>query len=363
MRAFWGATLMALAGLLCLGSKANAVDIDPATYFKGKTVTLVVDFKPGGGTDVQARYFAAHWGKFIPGNPRVVVTNLFPLPAGRNYTWASKPDGTVVSFLATADVGYEVLNPGVAFKSDGFQYIGSHTARDFILYGRGTLPYKTLKDAKGSTTPITIAEAIQQPADFDGLALSAGLLALWLNAPLKIVPIATNGTSDAMLMIERGDITAWVGGAQWYVLPKVRQGWLKTGFIRPLADMSNPDEEPHNNGESNLDLPNAVTWLTDDQKKIWRGFVLSQALTGKALATSPGTPPAVVKILRDSYAAAFHDKEFTEGIEKLQGEPAVLYPGDKLQADVTSMLGTVKEIEPQYRALEKQIYDKFVKGP
>src|SRR5215472_10786798 len=100
-RLFLWAAMAALTGI-GLGASARAADIDPATYFKGKTITLIVDFKPGGGTDVQARYFAARFGKFIPGEPRIVVTNLFPIPAGRNFTWNAKPDGTSISFLAAA---------------------------------------------------------------------------------------------------------------------------------------------------------------------------------------------------------------------------------------------------------------------
>ena len=64
----------------------KAEDFDAAKHFKGKSIRLMVDFKPGGGTDLQARYFAANWGKFIPGAPRMTVSNMFPKPAARNFT-------------------------------------------------------------------------------------------------------------------------------------------------------------------------------------------------------------------------------------------------------------------------------------
>ena len=65
---------------------ALAADFDAAKHFKNKTIRLIVDFKPGGGTDTQARYFSRYWGKFLPGNPRITVSNLFPNPSGRNQT-------------------------------------------------------------------------------------------------------------------------------------------------------------------------------------------------------------------------------------------------------------------------------------
>ena len=352
------ACVLALAGF----ASAKAADIDPATYFKGKTITLVVDFKTGGGTDVQARYFAAHWGQFIPGNPRISVTNLFPLPAGRNFVWKSKPDGTAISFLASADVGSELIATTGQFQTDKFNYIGAHTSRDLILYVRGTVPYKTLKDAKGGSVPITVAESVSSPGDLSAIALATGVVSLWMDAPLKIIPIAQGGTADSLLMMERGDINGWIGGAQWYVLPRLRPGWLKDGFIRPLADMSNPDTEPHPNAEGSLDIPNAITWMTDEQKKIWRAIILSQVLTGKALATSPGTPPAVVKILRESYVAALKDPEFAAGIEKIQQEPIALYPGEKLQQTIETSFAEFKADLPEYKKLQKEVYDRFVKG-
>ena len=48
---------------------------DAAEYFKGKTIVLVANSSPGGGTDSQGRVMAAFIGQWIPGNPRVVFSN------------------------------------------------------------------------------------------------------------------------------------------------------------------------------------------------------------------------------------------------------------------------------------------------
>ena len=109
---------IAALGLIFMGpagGSAQAADFDAAKHFKGKTIRLIVDFKPGGGTDIQARYFAAQWGKFVPGNPKFVVSNLFPNPSGRNYVWKAKPDGTTLSFLASA--GTDTLTESIPSDS------------------------------------------------------------------------------------------------------------------------------------------------------------------------------------------------------------------------------------------------------
>ena len=65
-----------LLGVLLIS--APGITLAASPYFKGKTVRLLVGFRPGGGTDIQARYFASRWPTFIPGNPRIIVTNLPP---------------------------------------------------------------------------------------------------------------------------------------------------------------------------------------------------------------------------------------------------------------------------------------------
>src|SRR5262245_23064512 len=43
--------------------------------FRGKTITISVGFSAGGGYDLHARVLARHFGRFVPGNPAIVVKN------------------------------------------------------------------------------------------------------------------------------------------------------------------------------------------------------------------------------------------------------------------------------------------------
>ena len=45
-------------------------------FLRGKQIDLIVGYGPGGGYDVYARLLARHFGKYIPGNPSVVVQNM-----------------------------------------------------------------------------------------------------------------------------------------------------------------------------------------------------------------------------------------------------------------------------------------------
>ena len=47
-----------------------------ADFYRGKTVRVIVGFGAGGGFDTYSRLIARHIGRFIPGNPTVIVENM-----------------------------------------------------------------------------------------------------------------------------------------------------------------------------------------------------------------------------------------------------------------------------------------------
>src|ERR1700722_7497666 len=44
--------------------------------FKGKTITMIIGYAPGGGTDLSGRLLASFLGKYLPGEPTIVVQNI-----------------------------------------------------------------------------------------------------------------------------------------------------------------------------------------------------------------------------------------------------------------------------------------------
>lgn len=58
--------------LLLFPNPAKAQD----SFYKGKTVRIIVGASAGGGYDTYSRTIARHMGKHIPGNPTFVVENM-----------------------------------------------------------------------------------------------------------------------------------------------------------------------------------------------------------------------------------------------------------------------------------------------
>src|SRR5262245_65220372 len=62
--------------LAAMGLVPTAHAQDAAEFYRGRTVSLIAGFNPGGGADTYARLIARHIGKHMPGNPTVVVRNM-----------------------------------------------------------------------------------------------------------------------------------------------------------------------------------------------------------------------------------------------------------------------------------------------
>src|SRR6266576_399774 len=70
------ALLLLVSGLCCgLQATRHATAQSVESFYRGRTVTMLVGTAPGGINDISARLVARHLGRFIPGNPAIVVQN------------------------------------------------------------------------------------------------------------------------------------------------------------------------------------------------------------------------------------------------------------------------------------------------
>src|SRR3954453_24085917 len=120
--------------------------------FAGKTVTVLVGYKPGGGYDATARMLARHLPNHIPGKPTVIVQNM---PGGNSIIAANhiynvaKPDGLMIGTV-NRNLPIAALTgvQGVKYKMTKFEWIGSAGNETTILAIRNDLPYKTFHELR-----------------------------------------------------------------------------------------------------------------------------------------------------------------------------------------------------------------------
>src|SRR6266581_267397 len=83
----------------CLAANAAPAQDAVEAFYRGKTVTITVGSAVGGGYDTYARLVGRHLGRFIPGNPTVVVQNIPGAGSNRAATYVAlqaPKDGTVI---------------------------------------------------------------------------------------------------------------------------------------------------------------------------------------------------------------------------------------------------------------------------
>src|SRR3954452_6957721 len=128
----WALTAIIVTGSGQRGLAADAI----ADFYRGKTIELNVGTGVGGGYDANARLVARHLGRFLAGNPTIVVNNL---PGGGGIRAAnilynrSARDGSVIATFSNAMITEPMLGSGQSmFEPARFTWIGSASREDGI---------------------------------------------------------------------------------------------------------------------------------------------------------------------------------------------------------------------------------------
>src|SRR4029078_3961413 len=82
-----------------------------AQFYKGKTITMIVNYPAGGPTDLEGRIVALHLPGHIPGNPTIVVKNVGGAGGliGSNQLGEAAPNGESIGFF-TLDVPGQLIS-------------------------------------------------------------------------------------------------------------------------------------------------------------------------------------------------------------------------------------------------------------
>jgi tripartite-type tricarboxylate transporter receptor subunit TctC len=89
------------AAVLLTGTISDAHAADP--FYKGKRITLLINFAAGGPTDIEGRLFAKYLVKHIEGEPGIIVQNMDGAGGlvGASYLGEVAPkDGTYIGYLS-----------------------------------------------------------------------------------------------------------------------------------------------------------------------------------------------------------------------------------------------------------------------
>jgi hypothetical protein len=308
-------------------------------YFKGKTVTLLVGFSPGGGTDQFARVVAEHLDDHIPGNPAVIVENMpgsGSILASNHYVTRVEPNGETL-MVGTGQLLMRIMLGLQGSRAELGQY-------DPLMAG-----------PVGRVTFAAADLGIENPADIPAAAdrlihASAGIMAS-IDTLLGLKVLGTEiraitgyeGKSETLLAFERGEANIdgqtmpnYTGKVQPMIdegkaVPLFSQGFID-GKGKLVADPSVPDLP------TVADVYRSLNNGADPEGPAWSAYMAMTGATvslGRVLMVHEDAPDAAVEALEQGIASMLADPVFLKEIDaSLNGYAP--YAGEELEAAINA---------------------------
>ena len=146
------------------------------SFYKGKTLTVMIGYGAGGGYDMYSRTLARFISKHIPGNPKVVGKNMPGAGSLKLANWmysVAPKNGTVFATIARGAPVHSLLGgKGARFDATKFNWLGSMNNEVSVCATTFRAPAKTFADlqknetiigkikSKPSTKPVIITSVI-----------------------------------------------------------------------------------------------------------------------------------------------------------------------------------------------------------
>lgn len=278
------------------------------SFYKGKTIRIVVGFAAGGGFDTYARAISRHIGKHIPGNPTFIVENMTgagSLIAANHVYKVAKPDGLTLGHFGGGLFMQQLKGgAGIEFDAQKFEFIGVPVQDTRACALTKASGITSMELWMASKTPVKIGAT----APGDLVHDAPKILQAALGLPIHLVS-GYKGTADIRLGAESGELA----GACW--------GWdsIKATWTRAI-ESGNSVVVVQMVSKPHRDLPKvplAINFAkTEDARQLIETGVTVPAITNRPYVLPPGTPKDRVQILRKAFMETMSDPEFMADAKK-----------------------------------------------
>lgn len=290
---------------------------------------ILVPSSPGGSRDIYARLMARQMGKYLPGNPSIIVKNM-PGAGGDimlNYLYhRAKRDGSV--FATGTNAMYRAQRLGLEsaqYDLKQFNFLGAMPESPYLLVIREDHPVKSFQELLTSKKPVYYG--MERPFGGGSTELVGNALKDALGAQLSFVT-GYKGSAIRVNAIFRREIDATLDRLA------TAEDNLKEKKLRILLVLTHADKVPaelRGNAPEwfKLDLTPEVRELSD--------FVVTPTDLDKTYLAPPGVPPERIKVLRDAFEKVLAEP----GVRKFLKSRVAVSPsvtGETLQNDVVPRL-------------------------
>lgn len=373
LTALIGASVLLLSG--CGGGAGDASagngsgEFDVASYFKGKTIRVIVSHDAGGGSDLAARSFAANLGDLVPGHPRVTVTNNPGMAGIGDALDAPEADLVVGMTSLGANLYQPILDPANTYDPKRVQIIGavSPEPRGALVAGDFAATYPKLVDAVGKTaSPIRFAAVVGGPADVISEAMTAPWVCEHLNLPCDMIPVAGDTSADTELMLQRGEVNSNFTAI----------GAISRSHREIVTDGSGYVAFTYDDGGSKITYPEGMAvppkladLIPADAEAEWESIqpLVTGGGLGKTFWMGSSAPSGVVDALRQAWAEFIKDPKLYGPFAQAQGggsEGGIAFdvspiPGAEAQKLYDASTQTFLDSRDAYTKIQAELYDKY----
>ena len=324
------ASVLCVAGLAVFGfafAATSASAQDAASFYKGKVVTLVVGYGPGGGYDTYARMLAPHIARKT--GATVVVQNR---PGGGslvalNQVYGARPDGLTIMLVngLAAVLGQLTEKQGVRYDLLKVTWLARVSMEDYIWLVSAKSPYRSVNDVLNSARPIKFAAA----GKTDGMSDMEAVTCRALGLRCKII-IGYKGSKESALAVIRGEADAFMvsggSGARYArkdtVIAIASPGRERSSYFKDVPTVF-----------EQVDLTPDQAWWFDFHEKIRK--------VGRVLATAPGVPENRVTYLRTVLARILTDPDVVAEASRIKRHLNYL-PAGEIRRYTLEILGSAE---------------------
>lgn len=295
---------MIATGLAGFATSAHADAV--ADFYNGKTIAIVVGHQAGTGFDVYTRVFIRHFGRHIPGNPRVIVQNMPGASGIKSANWlygVAPKDGTAIGTFSQ-NVPLEPLfgNKKAKFDPAKFNWVG-HMDRSVAVCGvHKSAGIKNFEEAQKKQVLIGASGATGP------LVKSANAVKGLLGANFKVIS-GYRGSRSIKGAILKGEVQG-ICGLPWSTIKSFWASELKSGDFSAIIQLSGGKVDELKG------IPHAKAMMkTDEQRKLYN-LIFGVQEIGRMYVMPPGVPADRLAAIRKGFMNTMKDKAFLADAKK-----------------------------------------------
>jgi tripartite-type tricarboxylate transporter receptor subunit TctC len=295
-------------------------------YYAGKTITILRGGGPGGSGEFQSRALMPYLKKYIPGNPTIVM-EFMEGASGRkaaNYLYAAKPDGLKIGSAGAMIPGPILGLPGSNYDIDKFVYLGStETGNPYVFFTRKAAGLDSLDKVRSASGMRIGAHSVGH-----SVYVTARMFSYFLEfKDPKFVVGFTDPEMDVAM--SAGELDARTTSNLDSLLRKDMKDALH--FHAMITN-------PKGKSDARLaGLPDLDSFVKNERDRKVIDLLRAFQVPRWPHHLSPGTPPELVKILREAMAKTFKDAGFQQEFKKLMGREPTPLTGEEVEKAIKEL--------------------------